>query len=154
MIILLTTYKKQLKIQCIGIFEEIDSFYWPKMHFLKKGQKIRAWVDPPPWFGQCPKENVFFQLRPSLMSNMRRRCTFNKISGTWRFCNNIAFHFVHILCKSMNSSTKRCIGREKKAILQESFKRTFNNFDKRWKVFWCKTHLSSKLFRLTIYHIC
>ena len=39
--------KKQLKVQYIGIFEEIDSFYWPKMHFLKKGQKIRAWVDPP-----------------------------------------------------------------------------------------------------------
>ena len=36
------------------------SFYWPKMHFLKKGQKIWAWVDPPPSFGQCPKENVFF----------------------------------------------------------------------------------------------
>ena len=30
------------------------------MHFLKKGQKIRAWVDLPPSFGQCPKENVFF----------------------------------------------------------------------------------------------
>ena len=25
--------KKQLKVQCIGIFEEIDSFYWPRMHF-------------------------------------------------------------------------------------------------------------------------
>ena len=36
------------------------------MHFLKEGQKIRAWVDPPPLFGQCPKENVFFSLRPSL----------------------------------------------------------------------------------------
>ena len=32
--------KKQLKVQYIGIFEEIDSFYWPQMHFLKKGQKI------------------------------------------------------------------------------------------------------------------
>ena len=42
--------KKQLKVQYISIFEEIDSFYWPKMHFLKVGQKIRA----------CPKENVFF----------------------------------------------------------------------------------------------
>ena len=39
--------KKQLKVQYIGIFEEMDSFYWPKMHFLKKGQKIRAWVNPP-----------------------------------------------------------------------------------------------------------
>ena len=52
--------KKQLKVQYIGIFEEIDSFYWPKMHFSKKGQKIRAWVDPPLLFGQSPKENVFF----------------------------------------------------------------------------------------------
>ena len=52
--------KKQLKVQYIGIFEEIHSFYWPKMYFLKKGQKIRAWVDPPPSFGQCPKENIFF----------------------------------------------------------------------------------------------
>ena len=49
--------KKQLKVQYIGIFEEIGSFYWPKMHFLKKGQ------------GQCPKENVFFPLRPSLSDN-------------------------------------------------------------------------------------
>ena len=39
--------KKQLKVQYIGIFEEIDSFYWPKMHFLKEGQKIQAWVAPP-----------------------------------------------------------------------------------------------------------
>ena len=29
-------------------------------HGGKKGQKIRAWVDPPPSFGQCPKEKVFF----------------------------------------------------------------------------------------------
>ena len=43
------------------IVEEMDSFYWPKMHFLKKGQQIRAWVEPPPpSFGQCQKENVFF----------------------------------------------------------------------------------------------
>ena len=55
--------KKQLKVQYIVICEEIDSFYWPKMHFLKKGQKIRAWVDPPPpSFGQCPKEKFFFSI--------------------------------------------------------------------------------------------
>ena len=36
-------------------------------HGGKKGQKIRAWVDPPPpTFGQCPKENVFFELMSSL----------------------------------------------------------------------------------------
>ena len=27
--------KKQLKVQYIGIFEEIDSFYLPKMHFFQ-----------------------------------------------------------------------------------------------------------------------
>ena len=37
-------------------------------HGGKKGQKIRAWVDPPPTFGQCPKENVFFSLMSSLTS--------------------------------------------------------------------------------------
>ena len=57
--------KKQLKVQYIGIFEEIDSFYWPKMYFLKKGQKIRAWVEPPPHSGNARKK-TFFSLRPSL----------------------------------------------------------------------------------------
>ena len=39
--------KKQLEVQYIGIYEEIDTSYWPKMHFLKKGQKIRASVEHP-----------------------------------------------------------------------------------------------------------
>ena len=51
---------QQLKVQYIGIFEEIDSFYWPKMHFLKKGQKIRALVDPPPHSGNARKKTFFF----------------------------------------------------------------------------------------------
>ena len=33
---------------------------------MKKGQKIRAWVNPPPLFGQCPKENVLFLMMSSL----------------------------------------------------------------------------------------
>ena len=41
-------------------------------HGGKKGQKIRAWVDPPPTFGQCPKENVFFEQMSSLTSIERR----------------------------------------------------------------------------------
>ena len=36
--------KKQLKVQYIGIFEDIHAFYLPKVHLLKKGQKIRAWA--------------------------------------------------------------------------------------------------------------
>ena len=47
------------------------------MHFLKKGQKIRAWVDPPPSFGQCPKENVFFSLRPSLSATEISKSSFD-----------------------------------------------------------------------------
>ena len=35
-------------------------------HGGKKGQKIRAGVSPPPHFGQCPKENIFFFRRASL----------------------------------------------------------------------------------------
>ena len=47
--------KKQFKVQYIGIFEEIDSFYWPKMHFLQEGI-IRA----------MPERKHFFQLISSL----------------------------------------------------------------------------------------
>ena len=52
--------KKQLKVPYIGIFEEIDSFYWPKMYFLKKGQKNRARVDPPPLIQAMPERKRFF----------------------------------------------------------------------------------------------
>ena len=52
--------KKQLKVQYIGIFEEIDSFYWPKMHFLKEGQKIRAWVGPHPLIRAMRERKRFF----------------------------------------------------------------------------------------------
>ena len=27
---------------------------------MKKGKKIQAGVSPPPFFGQCPKENILF----------------------------------------------------------------------------------------------
>ena len=54
--------KKQLKVQYIGIFQEIDSFYWPKMHFLKKGQKNRAWVDTPSLIQAMPERKRFFSV--------------------------------------------------------------------------------------------
>ena len=60
--------KKQLKVKYIGIFEEIDSFYWPKMHFLKKGQKLRVWVwdnpPPPPHSGNARKKTFFIDVFP------------------------------------------------------------------------------------------
>ena len=55
--------KKQFKVQYIGIFEDIDTFYWPKMHFLKKGQKIRAVLDPPPpLIRAMPERKRFFSI--------------------------------------------------------------------------------------------
>ena len=37
--------------------------YFKDYYLVKKrGKKIRAWVDPPPLFGQCPKENIFFSV--------------------------------------------------------------------------------------------
>ena len=39
-ILCISNLKNQLKVQIIIILEEIDFFYWPKMHFLKICQKI------------------------------------------------------------------------------------------------------------------
>ena len=66
--------KKQLKVQYISIFEEIDSFYWPKMHFLKKGQKIRAWVDldPSPLIREMPERKRFFSIDVSPNKSERK----------------------------------------------------------------------------------
>ena len=60
-ILCILNLKKQLKVQIIIILEEIDFFYWPKMHFLKICQKIGQ--GPPPLFGQCPNAlKSIFQL--------------------------------------------------------------------------------------------
>ena len=56
--------KKQLKVQYIGIFEQIDKFLLTKMHFLKKGQKIQAWVDPPTLIRAMPERKRFFPVDP------------------------------------------------------------------------------------------
>ena len=70
--------KKQLKVQYIGIFEEIDSFYWPKMHFLKKGQQIRAWVAPPSHSGNAWKKRFFFPLMSSLIRTQKTKQKLDK----------------------------------------------------------------------------
>ena len=57
--------KKQFKVQIICILEEINSFYWPKMH-LRKGDKNLDRALPPPWFRQNPKEQQLFFATPSL----------------------------------------------------------------------------------------
>ena len=47
----------------------------------KKGQKIWAGVSPPPLFGQCPKENIFFFRRASL----RQRSVFHRSDCSFTF---------------------------------------------------------------------
>ena len=44
----------------IGILEEIDSFYWPKMHLWKSSKKNSGRALPPS-FEQNPKESIFSQ---------------------------------------------------------------------------------------------
>ena len=58
--------KKQFKVQIIGIFEEIASFYWPKMH-LRKGDKKFGQGPPPPDLDKVQKNSSFFSgCRPLL----------------------------------------------------------------------------------------
>ena len=52
--------KKQLKFQIIGILEEIDSFYWPKMHFFKRCQKKIEQPPPPSIHSGNARKNAFF----------------------------------------------------------------------------------------------
>ena len=58
--------KKQLKFQYICIFEEIDSFFflYQKCTSKKRAKKFGHGYTPPPSFGQCLKENVFFSVDP------------------------------------------------------------------------------------------
>ena len=58
--------KKQFKVQIIVILEEIYSFYWPKMH-LWKGDKNFGQGPSSPSFGQNPKEQIIFFVKPSLI---------------------------------------------------------------------------------------
>ena len=51
--------KKQFKVQNIGIFGEIDSFYWQKMHFWKGDKKFGH--APPPHLDKIQKNSNFFR---------------------------------------------------------------------------------------------
>ena len=46
------------------------------MHFLKKGQKIRAWVDPYPLIRAMPERKHFFPLMSSLSSFIHPVCRY------------------------------------------------------------------------------
>ena len=64
MVILMIMMTKNIQIALVlsKNVQIFGSFTW-----WKKGQQIRAWVNPPPPLsGQCPKENVFLALMSSL----------------------------------------------------------------------------------------
>ena len=54
--------KKHLKVQYIGIFFRNRLFLLTKKALLERGPKNSGIGRPPPLFGQCPKENVFFSI--------------------------------------------------------------------------------------------
>ena len=59
--------KKQLKVQYIGIFEEIGSFLLTKNALLEKGPKNSGMGRPPsPHSGNARKKTFFFLLMSSL----------------------------------------------------------------------------------------
>ena len=52
------TTSKQFKVQIIGVLEEIDSFYWPKMQLWIGEKKIGQ--GPPPLIWTKSKRTAFF----------------------------------------------------------------------------------------------
>ena len=55
--------QKQFKVQIIGILEEIDSFYWPKMHLWKGDKKYWQGPSPPLDLDKIHKNSSFFSWR-------------------------------------------------------------------------------------------
>ena len=54
------TTKKRFKVQIIGIFEEIDSYYWPKMHLWKGAKKFEQGPPPPLIWTKFKRTAAFF----------------------------------------------------------------------------------------------
>ena len=53
--------KKQLKVQYIGILEEIDSFYWPNMHLWNGDKKLGRALPPPLIWTKSKRTAAFFR---------------------------------------------------------------------------------------------
>ena len=65
--------QKQSKDQIIGILEEIDSFYWPKMHLWKGDNNLGRAL--PPSLDKIQKDSNFFFVKPSLTSYPIHHCS-------------------------------------------------------------------------------
>ena len=53
--------KKQFKVQIIGIMEELNSFYLPKMHLWKGEKKLDRALLPPSHLDKIHKNSSFFR---------------------------------------------------------------------------------------------
>ena len=60
------------------------------MDFLKKGQKIRAWVDPPPHSGNARKKTFFFHWCLPLFEEYLRNCVNQTLHKHFAFYNKNA----------------------------------------------------------------
>ena len=60
MIYIQTKTKKQFKVQIIGILEEIDPFYLPKLHLWKGEKNYGRALPPPPHFDKIQENSSFF----------------------------------------------------------------------------------------------
>ena len=131
--------KKQLKVQYIGIFEEINSFYWPKMHFLKEGKKIWAGVDPPPLIRAMLKRKRFFLIEAFPNCKKLKVRQFSKI-WIWTTFNICLFSSViyHVLGLSHHSTEARRSFQQLKLYLNAttsifSFSTTSRSWEKWYK---------------------
>ena len=92
--VIYTTYKK-FKVQIISILEEIDSFYWPKMHFWKGAKKLGRAL--PPIIGTKSNREHFFLRRTSLTLKWRSkksRCRWlRRRQLIWCLCLNFGQGF-------------------------------------------------------------
>ena len=105
------------------------------MHFLKKGQKIRAWVDPPPSFGHCPKKRfVTIDVFPYLKTKCNPKYKYktkdkHKLRHVPYFGNNTDLRILNLKLRNRGLCKYKCVGRNQaKNLGKVSFLSAFKSF--------------------------
>ena len=95
--------KKELKVQYIGIFEEIDSFLLTKNALLKRGPKnLGMGRPPPPLIRAMPeRKHFFFKLRPSLKAKFSSALYFLESLATFgQRTSLLSFRLIENKCEN------------------------------------------------------